>query len=176
MDISDIVNWGTLAIWFVSLALYILRLATGELTMHPLLKRILSSNVVLGVIIALGLTMSCITLYPKAARQFGWQSTTVTISAYDANVNNPLKIVSGQTFEDADVPLDGYSYNDCTFINSCLLYKGGAYQLQNATFKSHWKVCVESGPLANYQALTFALDLAGSAKRMSKTIIAPHSP
>jgi hypothetical protein len=176
MDISNIVNWGTLAIWLFASVLYIIRVATGERTMHPWLKWALSSNIVLGAIIAMGLVTSCVTLYPTAARLFGWQSTTVTMSAYNPDVNNPLKIVSGQTFENADVPLDGYSYNDCTFINSCLLYDGGAYQLQNATFKSHWKVCVRDPKLKNYNDLTFALDLAGSAKKTSKTLIVPRSP
>jgi hypothetical protein len=175
MDISDIVNWGTLFIWVVGGILYIADLARGGRQLHPWLKWLISSKVVLGLVILAGLIMSGFQLYPTLAREFGWQSVTVTISAYNTGTNSSLKIISGQTFENADVPLDGYSYNECTFINSCLLYDGGPYQLQNSTFKKHWAVCVkENSSLMSYSSLLFALDPRITPRRSHKTLVVSH--
>jgi len=46
-----------------------------------------------------------------------------------------MKVVKDQTFENESVPLDGSINDRCVFVNSCRLYDGGPYQLQNTTFK-----------------------------------------
>jgi hypothetical protein len=91
MDISEIVNWGTLIAWVVGGILYVARLATGERQLHPWVKWLFSSNIVLGLIILAGLVMSGAQLYPTMAREFGWQSITVTISAYNLTYAQVLR-------------------------------------------------------------------------------------
>lgn len=42
--------------------------------------------------------------------------------------------VSGRTFRNEKVLLDGYRYEGCTFINCTLIYNGGAGELRNNKF------------------------------------------
>jgi hypothetical protein len=63
MDIGDIVNYGTVAMWVVGAALYIGRLARGEAVIPKWLSIVLGSNLILGLIIALGLAGSAAQAY-----------------------------------------------------------------------------------------------------------------
>jgi hypothetical protein len=49
MDLSSIVNWGTLIGWAMAAILLIGRLLRGETPMHPWVKKSLSSNVLVGI-------------------------------------------------------------------------------------------------------------------------------
>jgi len=83
---------------------------------------------------------------------------TVSISS-ESSGSVSLEEISDKTFEDADVPLDGHFFKNCTFINICLLYSGGEYRLENATFKKQWHVCVKNADLTNYASLLAALKI-----------------
>jgi hypothetical protein len=109
------------------------------------------------VIISLGLVLSIVTQYLTYTYDHQTLIEDVTISAYQEGAQ--MKVIKDQTFENESVPLDGYIYDHCTFVNACLLYDGGPYQLQSATFKDHWKICVKEQPLKNYAELQRALRL-----------------
>jgi hypothetical protein len=63
VDISDIVNYGTIAQWLIAALLYVGRLAKGKEKLPDGLSRVLASNAVLAVIIALGLIGSAAQAY-----------------------------------------------------------------------------------------------------------------
>jgi hypothetical protein len=79
------------------------------------------------------------------------QTLTVSISSAEAPVDYPnMSVIVHETFEDnSSIPLDGHIYKDCTFKNSCLMYDGGAYRLENATFEGSRKICVRTPRLKN---------------------------
>jgi hypothetical protein len=84
-----------------------------------------------------------------------------------------LETVDGRTFEDADVPIDGYFFRHCTFSNCCLTYAGGNFIFEDCTFKKHWYVCVKAGSgLDGYSSLQTALGLAAVPKE--RTIMPPR--
>ena len=61
------------------------------------------------------------------------------------------------------------------FINSCLIYYGGPYQLQNVTFKKHWTICVKDpSALSNYSSLLYALDPMKPSQHFHKTPVIPR--
>src|SRR5205823_2005234 len=98
----------------------------------------------------------------------------VTISAYPVGegTKQTLEVVTEKTFENVSVPLDGYVYDRCMFVNVCLVYAGGAYQLQHASFKEHWSVCTKEPPLKNLGDLQAALSLfRPNVKRTHKSIV-----
>jgi len=97
----------------------------------------------------------------------------VTISAYPDGTNQgTLQVVTNQTFEDQTVPLDGHIYDHCTFINACLLYEGGPYQLQHVTFINKWRTCSTTPALKNYLSLMFAMHLTNPyVKETNKSLI-----
>src|SRR6266436_1349475 len=173
MDLSDVVNWGTILTWTVAVILYIGRLIRGEAIMPKLLSNLLSSNLIIGFVIGLGLAGSIGSMYINYTRDHETLLGDVTISAYpEGSAQQTLQVVFGQTFESENVPLDGHVYDHCTFINVCLLYDGGPYQLQHSTFKDHWKICVKEPPLKNYSSLAFALHLnRPNVKQTQKTVI-----
>jgi len=86
-------------------------------------------------------------------------SITLNISVYDPPYPAPIHVVSGKKFEDQDVPLDGYIYEQCTFKNTCFLYEGGAFGLHNSTVMNHWKVCVKDQRMKNYSQILEELKL-----------------
>lgn len=178
MDIPNIVSWIQLAIWIIGSFLFVLRLAlrlAREEAQMPQqrLRKIFSSNTLIGIVIGLGLIGSAASIYLNYVRDHENVLEDVTIAAYpEGSTQQTLKVVSGQNFENENVPLDGYVYDHCTFTNVCLLYDGGAYQLQHATFKEHWKICVKEAPLKNYSSLAFAMHLMrSSTKQTQKTVM-----
>lgn len=174
MDISLLVNWIQSAIWLVAVVIYLGRLASGETVMPQRLKTVFSSNAVIGTVIALGLIGSGVSLYPTIAIRLGWKSLTLNVSAYQP-ADGPLTVISNQTFENADVPLDGHVYDHCRFINSCFLYDGGAYQLHNSVVINHWRVCVKDDRLKNFSQLMSALEMVDPRiKFTSKTVVKPR--
>jgi hypothetical protein len=83
----------------------------------------------------------------------------VTVAA-DLPSNETLVTISNQTFDGGDIPLDGHIYENCTFTNhACLLYDGGPYRLENATFQTHPHLCAHTQALKNYLQLQEALKL-----------------
>ena len=117
-----------------------------------------------------------------AMSSFGWYEARhskpnqliLNISAYDPPYPAPLRVISDQTFEDQDVPLDGHIYENCTFKNICFMYDGGAYGIHNSTIKGNWKVCVKESTLKNYMALleaTYAF--ADHGKTTHRTMVKP---
>ncbi len=97
---------------------------------------------------------------------------TVTVSSVIPG-RVALQELDNKTFEDADVPLDGYFFKNCSFINCCLTYEGGGYILENATFKKHWHICVRDGSdLGNYASLLTALNIAPA--QAGRTIVPPR--
>jgi hypothetical protein len=172
MDIGTLVSWIQVVIWVVAVGLWLGRIARGEKTMPLWLKRAFSSNGLVGIVIVLGLIMSGISLYMSHSASAIPDSITLNISAYNPPYPSPMRVVSDQTFEDQQVPLDGIVYQRCTFVNVCFLYSGNAYNLQDSTVKKHWKVCVRDGPLDNYSKLLGALDmLSPKVQHIEKTIV-----
>jgi hypothetical protein len=100
-------------------------------------------------------------------------SLTLNMTIYDPPYPASMQVVSHKTFEDQDVPLDGYIYENCTFKNTCFMYGGGAFGLHNSTVTGQWKVCVSDQRLKNDRSLLDALRL--SVRRSTdRTIIAPR--
>jgi hypothetical protein len=175
MDMGTIVSWIQAIIWALTLILWVGRLLRGETTMHPWIKGIFSSNGLLGTIVFFGLVMSGISLYFSYTCHARPKELTLNISAYDPPYPAPMRVISDQKFENQDVPLDGYVYENCSFTNVCFMYDGGAYGLHNSTVKEHWKVCVADSRLKNYLALmdaTYALIEPG--KTTNRTIVKPR--
>jgi hypothetical protein len=170
MDISTVASWIQIVIWSLAFVLWIGRLLRGEATLHPWLKKAFSSNGLIGTVVVLGLVMSGISLYVNHKPS----SLVLNISAYDPPYPAPLRVVSGQTFEDQDIQLDGFIYENCTFKNVCFVYDGSAYGIHNSTIKGSWKVCVKENTLKNYLALldaTYAF--AEHGKTTHKTVLKP---
>ena len=176
MNVSDIVNWGTIGIWLVGFVLWIGRLLRGEVTMHPWLEKLLSSNGLLGVVIFAGLLSTGGMVYQNYRENHLGKLEDVTVTAYPPpGTSQTMQVISGQTFENESLPLDGHVYDHCTFVNVCLLYDGGAYQLQHVTFKDHWKVCVKEPSLKNYDELEKAMHfIKPGVKSMQKSVLAQH--
>ena len=99
----------------------------------------------------------------------------VTIAADNPAPSSPLSIITHQTFDGGDVPLDGYLYENCTFTeNACLVYKGGAYRLENATFETRPRLCVDSQELVNYDDLIQALEISmGKPMKFKSRLVIP---
>jgi hypothetical protein len=174
MDIGIVVSWIQAAIWLLAVALWIGRIVRGEATMHPLLKRAFSSNGLIGTVVILGLIMSGISLYMSYSVNANPKSLTLNISAYEPPYPAPMRVISDQKFEDQDVPLDGFIYQRCTFVNVCFIFDGGAYGLQESTVKNHWKVCVKDKRIQNYSDLMDALKmLSPKVYHIQKTLVKP---
>jgi hypothetical protein len=173
MDVSDVVNWGTILTWLAAIVLYIGQLIRGETKLPKWLSHFLSSNLIMGFVVGLGFVGSVGSMYINYGRDHEKLLTDVIISAYpEGPAQQSLQVVSGQTFENENIPLDGHVYDHCTFVNVCLLYDGGPYQLQHATFKDHWKICVKELALKNYLSLALALHLTKpNVKQTQKTVI-----
>lgn len=172
MDIGTIVAWLQAIVWLVAAGFFLARILTGKVPM----PKWFSSNTVIGVIIALGLVASAISMYLNYRVFRPGSLTGITVSAYGPDPAT-LTVIQNETFENADIPLDGHSYNNVTFVNCCFLYDGGAYQLQNVTVKDHWRVCVKDERLKNQVTLLAALRLmsAGSYES-SKSVVLPKQP
>jgi hypothetical protein len=111
VDASDIVNWGTIILWVVAALLYAGRLLRGETVIPTWLSRLLSSNIIIGLVIGLGLVGSAVSMYLNYARNHEHLLEDVTISAYSERASQTLQVVSGKTFENENIPLDGHVYD-----------------------------------------------------------------
>jgi len=172
MDIGVIESWIQAAIWVFAFVLWVGRISRGEAKMHPWLKRLLSSNGLIGTVVCLGLLMSAISLYMSYTVNAVPKSLTLNISAYEPQYPAPMRVISNQTFEDQEIQLDGFIYQGCTFTNVCFLYDGGPYGLQNSTVKSHWKVCEKEQRLKNHADLMDALKMfSPKIEHTKKTIV-----
>jgi hypothetical protein len=172
MDIATIESWIQAIIWTIAFLLWIGRVARGEVAMHPVLKRIFSSNGLIGTVVMLGLIMSGISLYFSYHVAAIPEELIINISTYEPPYSAPMRVISNQKFEDQDIPLDGMVYQRCTFTNVCFLYDGGAYSLENSTVKKHWKVCVRDKRLENYSDLMRVLkEFNPRIKSTTKTTI-----
>jgi hypothetical protein len=175
MDISSVVSWFQFGIWVFALVLWIGRLLRGEIEMHPLVKRIFSSNGLIGVVVIAGLIMSGISLYVSYTVNAIPKALTVNISKYTPEYPAPTRVISGQKFLDQDVPLDGYIYESCEFDNVCFLYDGGAFGLHNSVVKNHWKICAKDQRLNNFSDLEDALKMfSPKIVHIRKTVVVPH--
>ncbi len=159
MDMGTAVAWIQFGIWIIAIALWIGRITRGESHMPLALKKLFSSNGLIGTVVVLGLVMSGISLYLSYSLNAMPKLITVNISTYAPQYPSPLRIVSDQTFKDQDVPLDGYIYQRCKFINVCFLYDGSSYEIQNSTVTNNWKVCVKDQRLSNYSDLMDGLKM-----------------
>lgn len=116
--------------------------------------------------------MSGISLYISYTLAAIPKELTVNLSRYEPPYTAPMRVVSDQTFEDQDVPLDGLIYQRCTFTNVCFLYDGGAFGIENSTVKKKWKVCVKDKRIQNYSDLVFELkEFNPRIERSKKTVI-----
>jgi hypothetical protein len=68
--------------------------------------------------------MSAISLYMTFFVYAMPKSVTLNISADTPVDPIAMRVISDQDFEDQDVPLDGHTYERCTFKNVCFLYNG----------------------------------------------------
>jgi hypothetical protein len=174
MDIGDVVNWGTFAYWVFLALVWGGKIWRGEATMHPLVKKMLASNVLMGALILVGVLGQGGTLYLDYTRNHVTSIDDLTISAYpiEGRPTQPFQLVKDQTFENESVPLDWHVYDHCVFINSCLLYDGGPYQIQHSSFRSHSKVCVRVPELKNYSDLMDGMKMYRSdIKRGTKSVM-----
>ncbi len=172
MDASLLASWIQLIVWAVGVLVWGWKHVTGEVPMPAWIRAHLSFDKAMGAVVILGLLGSATSLYLNYQRDHPTILEDVTISAYLEGGNAPLAVIRDQTFENVDIPLDGHIYDHCTFINACLMYSGGAYQLQHATFKNHWRVCAAEPSLKNLLALQFALQqMRPITKFMKKTVV-----
>lgn len=123
MEIGNIVSWIQLGVWVLAVVYWIARIMTGKTQMHPLVKKTLSSNLLMGIIVILGLGLSVMSLYLNR-RQIQPQPAQTQSAVPDWSKYIPTKIVSGQTFRNETVVLDYIEYDDCTFYNVTLEYDG----------------------------------------------------
>jgi hypothetical protein len=116
MDVSDVVNWGTIVSWVVAFVLWMGRLLRGEVSMPVWLDKVFSSNGLIGVVVIAGLLSTGGMMYRNYVMNHERILEDVTISAYPPpGVQQNLQVVSGQTFENDSIPLDGHIYDHCTF-------------------------------------------------------------
>ncbi len=92
-----------------------------------------------------------------AMSSLGWYEShhkpdklVVTLSAYQPVYPSPMQVVKDQTFQDQDVPLDGFDYDHVTFKNVCFNYLGGSYELQSVTLLDNWKICTSDPRMRNF--------------------------
>ncbi len=123
MDISIIVNWGTVAIWFISAVLFVARLVRGEIVMPKVIEKLLASNVPLGIVIGLGLFASAASAYFNSHREvLPWTTKGPTI-------------VSDKNFHGGEVVLDNKLFVNCSFEDVTFVYHGTApSDLRNPVF------------------------------------------
>ena len=177
MDIGSIAAWIQITLWIIALLLWLGRIFRGETPMPSWMKKMFSSNGLIGTVVALGLIMSAISLYMVYSTNVIPKSFTLNISAYDPPYTAPMRVISDQTFENQDVPLDGLIYENCTFSNVCFLYDGGSYGIHNSTVKTEWKICVKDSRLKNYLALMGATySFSKKSKSTKKTVVTPFGP
>lgn len=137
--------------------------------MNGIKRRLGGNNFILGLLIC-SFCLSAISIYKSSNHRP--HSITVTMSAYTPPGLSPLRLVRYESFENADVPLDGFDYDNDTFKNVCFLYDGGTYELQNVTLSNGWRLCVKDDRLKNYANLLVALRLMDSGvKHSSRTVI-----
>lgn len=125
MDIGTIVSWVQAVIWVLALVIYIVRLVSGKSQMPNWIRRTLSSNVTIGVIIACGLMLSGISLY--LTRTNGWM-----MNVSDWN-NYSFKKVSNRTFKSETVDLDGNEFIDCSFDSVTFVYNGQPFKFSGSS-------------------------------------------
>jgi hypothetical protein len=132
--------------------------------MKALKDRLGGRKFILGLLIC-SFTLSAISIYLSSG--YRAKSIKVTISAYVPAYPAPMQVVKDQTFENTDVPLDGYDHDHDTFRNVCFLYMGGSYELQDVTLKEHWQICTRKDELKNYLDLMDAFRLLDPNRRQS---------
>jgi hypothetical protein len=163
MDLSTIVNTIQIAIWIYVGIVYLRR--KGKLGKDSVLK----AAIVFGLIMS---AFSLVLSYRNGAFPLLHGHTiTITNFAFEPPPPEPLIIVSHKTFKDQDVPLDGYVYADSIFINVCLLYEGGAYQLQNATFQGQIKICSNEPRMKNHADLLAVLGMMKNVQQSERTVL-----
>jgi hypothetical protein len=169
MDIGDFVNWGTFIYWVFLAVVWGVKIWRGEATVHPMLRKLLASNVLMGMLVLVGVVGQGITVYLNYRASHFVPIDDLSISAYpiEGAPSQPLQVVKEQTFENESVPLDYHVYDHCTFIHSCLLYDGGPYQIQHSNFRDHVKVCVRVPQLKNYSDLMSELKMLRPAVRQA---------
>jgi hypothetical protein len=172
---DTIVNWGTFVYWVFLAVVWLVKIFRGKATVHPLLKKILASNVLMGVLVVVGMVGQGIALYVNYRGSHMVAIDDLSISAYpmESVPSQSLQVVKDQTFENESIPLDGHVYDHCTFINSCLLYDGGPYQIQHSNLRKHTRVCVRIPQLKNYSNLMDAMEMfRADVKHSSKSVMA----
>jgi hypothetical protein len=157
MESGDLVNAGQLGIWIFVITVGIYRLFKGGSKLHPKLQSFLRSNLLIWSLVLFGLIAYAPDGYDWLSSKLGWTRFQVNQSAYMPGNSMTLGVIQGQAFENQDVPLDGYIYDNCTFRNVCFLYDGGAYQLQNAKIKGPVMICSRNENITNHSNLAMAL-------------------
>jgi hypothetical protein len=172
MDMGNIVAWIQAGIWISALVLWLGRVLRGDSGMPGWIRRAGSSNKLIGAVVVLGLVMSGISLYVSYTVNAIPKPLMLNVSAYDPPYPAPMRVISDRTFEDQDVPLDGFIYQRCTFVNVCFLFDGGAYGLQDSAVKNHWKVCAKDQRIRNCFDLMDAMKLLSpKLERAQKTFV-----
>jgi hypothetical protein len=105
VDIGTTTAWIQAALWICSAILGVGRLLRGEVQMHPWVKRLFSSNGLIGTVVALGLIMSALSLYFSYNVAAIPDEIKLNISRYEPAYTAPMRVVSDKTFEDQDIPL-----------------------------------------------------------------------
>lgn len=73
-----------------------------------------------------------------------------------------LKPITGATFREQAIPLDGFAYDYCTFVRCTFVYKGEKpFSLRNFKLKGDWNVEVASPQLRYFSALLGVLRFLG---------------
>jgi hypothetical protein len=169
MSIGDITGWIQLGVWIMGGLVWFYR--HRQQGQKQWIAWILKNDWVLFAIIALGLIISAIPVIDQISNWAGLDAATITAaSRFVVGADTKLAVISNETFQDQDVPLDGYMYDHCTFINVCMVYRGGNYRLESVNLRKHWKVCVVDQTLQNlhdfYHQLNFFKDRIKDSKKV----------
>jgi hypothetical protein len=114
MDIEKIVAWIHATSFVVAFIIFVARILTGKTPMHPMLRRVLTSNGAIGVLIGLGLVASGLSFYLNMHKPI-WPTDFRNLS---------LERIRFQTFENEEVVLDGKEIENCRFRNVTFVFHG----------------------------------------------------
>ena len=91
----------------------------------------------------------------------------------DPDRQEKLVAVQGKTFINEAVPLDGYSYVNCKFLNVTLAYGGRGFELNHNEFRGSKIVLLKEGP--HMQAMGRLMHVLKAIGELSITVLDDHN-
>lgn len=152
MDISTIVSSIQVVIWLVALILWIGRITRGEANMHPWMAKALSSNGLIGIVVALGLAMSAITI---------WEIHTRT-GRFKHIAAAEMEHVEEKPFTNESLELDGKYFFKDKFDNTRIVFRGAKeFAMQGNDFFSQTFFHTDNSQAETYAGMIVSLLLQG---------------